>query len=184
VTRLVLLGLPGSGASGVGRLLAERWRVPLHDSDRELERRFGMSIGQIIVDAGERAFRDAERQVVLAALAGPADGVDPTDAPDAGAGVVVVGGGAAADPDVARAVSGAGAPVAFLDVSLASAVRRLGLQGGAVGGLGSPRAIWQRLAGERRRSCSALATIVLPTDEVTVEQVADELAGRLGRDRG
>lgn len=195
---LVLTGLPGSGASSVARLLAARHGLVVRDSDRDVEHRLGAEVADIFLNGGEAAFRDAERTVVLAALAGLAPAVPSTAtstapstatpaAPAPAAtpvpAVVVVGGGALADDEVAtalRQVTAAGVPLVFLDVLLPDAARRLGWQTHAVpAGLGSPRATWQRLADERRARCRELATLVLATDGSTVAQVADLLEAQL-----
>lgn len=65
---LVLVGMPGSGKSTVGRSLARRLRLPFHDSDHLIEQRIGCSIRDYFAREGEVAFRDLEQQV-LAELA-------------------------------------------------------------------------------------------------------------------
>lgn len=61
---LVLVGMPGSGKSTVGRQLARRLAVPFHDSDHEIERRLGCSIREYFEREGEAAFRDVEQQTL------------------------------------------------------------------------------------------------------------------------
>ena len=78
---LILVGLPGSGKSTVGRSLARRLGLPFNDSDHVLEQRIGCSIRSFFDREGETAFRDIE-QSVLRELA------------DAGQGVLATGGGA------------------------------------------------------------------------------------------
>ena len=46
----------GSGKSTVGRLLAERWRVPFIDLDAEIERISGLTIAEIFESEGETGF--------------------------------------------------------------------------------------------------------------------------------
>jgi shikimate kinase len=82
---IVLIGLPGSGKSTVGRLLAEALGAPLIDIDGLLVREMGMPVVQIFGMVGEIKFRELERDAVKAAHAG---------AP----GVIVPGGGWAAQP--------------------------------------------------------------------------------------
>lgn len=69
---LVLVGLPGSGKSTVGRSLARRLNLPFHDSDHAIEQRIGCSIREFFDRQGEAAFRDIEQDVV-AQLAGQGD---------------------------------------------------------------------------------------------------------------
>lgn len=82
---LILVGLPGSGKSTVGRLVAEALRAPLIDIDGLLVREMGMSVTQIFGMLGELRFREMERDAVNAAQGGPP-------------GVIVPGGGWAAQP--------------------------------------------------------------------------------------
>jgi len=58
---LVLVGLPGSGKSTVGRAVAERLGRPFLDFDREIERREGESVARLFVSRGEPWFREQER---------------------------------------------------------------------------------------------------------------------------
>ena len=57
---IVLIGMPSSGKSSAGRLLAQQLGRPFIDMDAELEDRFGMDIPQIFSKLGENVFRNAE----------------------------------------------------------------------------------------------------------------------------
>lgn len=61
---IVLIGMPGSGKSVVGKLLSNMLRLPLIDLDREIERRSGMTIPQIFSEEGEAAFRKRETEAL------------------------------------------------------------------------------------------------------------------------
>jgi len=61
---VVLVGLPGSGKSTVGRQLARRLNVSFTDSDHVIEQRLGCSIRDFFEREGEDAFRDVEQSVV------------------------------------------------------------------------------------------------------------------------
>lgn len=61
---LVLVGLPGSGKSSVGRQLARRLVLPFTDSDYVIEQRIGCSIRSFFEREGEPAFRDLEQTVI------------------------------------------------------------------------------------------------------------------------
>jgi 3-dehydroquinate synthetase/shikimate kinase len=80
---IVLVGLPGSGKSVVGRLLARRLGRPFVDTDDLVEHRTGRSPAEVIDQDGEPAFRAAER-AAIGAIAGGA--------------VVATGGGTLNDP--------------------------------------------------------------------------------------
>lgn len=61
---LFLVGMPGSGKSTLGRLLAKRLNKVFFDTDAELERRLGVPIPVIFELEGEPGFRDREESVV------------------------------------------------------------------------------------------------------------------------
>ena len=67
--RVVLVGVPGSGKSTVGGVLAELLGVGLRDTDRDIEVVAGKPIPDIFVDDGEPAFRALERAAVATAIA-------------------------------------------------------------------------------------------------------------------
>lgn len=57
---IVLIGMPGSGKSTVGKLLAEELGMTFIDTDEEIIKRQGREITQIFAQEGEKAFRDME----------------------------------------------------------------------------------------------------------------------------
>ena len=61
---LFLVGMPGSGKSTLGRLLAKRLGKAFYDADSELERRLGVSIPVIFELEGEPGFRDREQAII------------------------------------------------------------------------------------------------------------------------
>jgi shikimate kinase len=63
-TLLVLVGLPGSGKTTVGRQLARRLHLPFVDSDHALEEYLGCSIREYFEREGEERFRDLESKVL------------------------------------------------------------------------------------------------------------------------
>jgi 3-dehydroquinate synthase len=87
---IVLIGLPGSGKSAVGRRLAARHGATLVDLDELIEREAGVRIPDIFAEEGEAGFRSRER----AAIAGLGD-PDPDPAIRR---VIAPGGGAVVDP--------------------------------------------------------------------------------------
>ena len=87
---VVLVGLPGSGKSVVGRRLAHRHGATFVDLDQEIESRAGRPISEIFAEEGETAFRTHEREAIAA--------LGPPDPGAALARVVASGGGAVVDP--------------------------------------------------------------------------------------
>jgi shikimate kinase len=109
--KAVLIGLPGSGKSTIGRRLAKALNVTMLDTDVAIEQRTGRRIADIFATDGEKEFRRIEEGVVRAALA-EHDGV------------VSLGGGAVTSPGVRAAL--AAHTVIFLEISAAEGVRRTG----------------------------------------------------------
>lgn len=64
MSMIVLVGMPGSGKSTVGRSLANRLRLPFFDSDAVIEQRLGGSIRDYFEREGEAAFRELEQAVI------------------------------------------------------------------------------------------------------------------------
>lgn len=61
---LVLVGMPGSGKSTLGRILAAKTGRKLIDADAEIEKAAGMSIPSIFAQEGEDGFRKRETEVL------------------------------------------------------------------------------------------------------------------------
>ncbi|MBI3745575.1 MAG: iron-containing alcohol dehydrogenase [Chloroflexi bacterium] len=61
---VVLVGLPGSGKSAVGRRLAARHGASFVDLDELIERQAGARIPDIFADEGEAGFRARERRAI------------------------------------------------------------------------------------------------------------------------
>ena len=111
VPKAVLVGLPGSGKSTIGRRLSKALGVSLLDTDAAIEQRTGRTIADIFATDGEQEFRRIEEEVVRAALA-EHDGV------------VSLGGGAVTSPGVCEAL--AGHTIIYLEISAREGVRRTG----------------------------------------------------------
>ena len=61
---IVLIGMPGSGKSAVGRILAGKTGWPFADTDQLITDRAGKNIPDIFREDGEPAFRDLESTVI------------------------------------------------------------------------------------------------------------------------
>jgi shikimate kinase len=109
--RAVLIGLPGSGKSTIGRRLAKSLGVALLDTDAAIEQTTGRTIPDIFATDGEKEFRRIEEEVIREAL-GSHDGV------------LSLGGGAITSPGVREALSGH--TVIYLEISASEGVRRTG----------------------------------------------------------
>lgn len=108
---IVLVGMPGSGKSSVGRRLAKRLGLPFLDADEEIERAAGMTIPEIFASRGEAEFREGEKRVMVRLLqAGPC--------------VLATGGGAFMNADTRAAVARHGVSV-WLHADLPILLRRV-----------------------------------------------------------
>jgi shikimate kinase len=165
-----MIGPPGSGKSKVGRILAAGLGVTVRDTDADIETTAGKPVSEIFVDDGEPRFRELEREAVLAALA-EHDGV------------LSLGGGAVMNPATQEALekyTADGGHVVFLDVPLAIAAQRVGMNQARPLLLGNPRAQWQKLMTERRPTYERLATLTIVSSERPGERVAAEIIEALG----
>jgi shikimate kinase len=163
--KLVIVGPPGAGKTTIGTLVADRLGNELRDTDADIERTAGKPISEIFVDDGEAAFRALERQAVAAALA-EHDGV------------VALGGGAVLDEGTRALLESV--RVVFLDVGLADAASRVGLNRDRPLLIGNPRAQLNRLMNERRPLYEQVATITVDTSGRPPEDVADEVLRHVG----
>ncbi|HXG25678.1 MAG TPA: bifunctional shikimate kinase/3-dehydroquinate synthase [Candidatus Binatia bacterium] len=87
---LVVVGLPGSGKTAIGRRVASRHGAAFVDLDEEIERAAGTTIPRIFEAEGEAGFRRRERAAI--------DALGTPDAGDRLTRVIAPGGGAIVDP--------------------------------------------------------------------------------------
>jgi shikimate kinase len=166
---VLLVGLPGSGKSTVGRLVAEGLPAPLLDIDGILVRQMGMPVAQIFGMVGEPRFRAMERDAVATAQAR-----EPA--------VIVPGGGWAAQPgqmETARAAC----LIIYLKCGVGTAARRSeeGEERPLLVGPDPAERIRSLLAA--REPFYKLADYEVAADAKTVAQVAQEII-RLARAHG
>lgn len=109
--KAVLIGLPGSGKSTIGRRLAKALNLTLLDTDAAIEETTGRTIADIFATDGEMEFRRIEEDVIRSAL-------------KSHDGVLSLGGGAVTTPGVREAL--AGHTVIYLEISASEGVRRTG----------------------------------------------------------
>lgn len=88
---LVLIGMPSSGKTTVGKLLSETVGREFIDTDEELVKRFGYSIAEFFDRYGEKAFRSEEKSLIEEL--GKRIGI-----------VIATGGGSVIDSDNVRAL--------------------------------------------------------------------------------
>ena len=155
---VVFVGPPGAGKTTVADEVAARLGLAVRDTDQDIETSQGVSVQDIFIDEGEQHFRALEEQAVATALA-EHDGV------------LSLGGGAVLSPSSREALQGH--LVIFLDVGLAAAVRRVGMNSGRPLLLGNVRTQLKNLMDQRRVLYRDVASHTIDTDELDAAQVAD-----------
>jgi shikimate kinase/3-dehydroquinate synthase len=164
---IVLVGMPGSGKTSIGRRLSARLGLPFADADAEIEAAAGLPITEIFTRYGEPHFRDGERRVIGRMLAGP-----PV--------VLSTGGGAFADARTRAAIRASGAISVWLRCGLPTLLRRVaGREHRPMFLNADPREVLERLTAIRHPLFAEADIIVDCTDEppeVTTRRVAEAIA--------
>ena len=163
--KAVLVGMPGSGKSTIGRRLAKAMGVPMLDTDAQIVETTGRTVADIFATDGEEEFRRIEERVVRAAL-------------EEHDGIVSLGGGAITTPGVRDAL--AGHTVVFLEIGAAEGIRRT--TSGAVRPLlagGDPAEKYRMLMAERVPLYRRAATMRVNTNRRNPGAVVRYLASRL-----
>jgi shikimate kinase len=159
LSKVVLIGPPGAGKSSIGKALAKQLSLPFIDSDSEIEKSAGKKISEIFVDHGESYFRAIEVEKVKNLLQ------DFT-------GVISLGGGAPINAEITQILELANYPIIFIDVSIAQAAIRIGLNKDRPLLLLNPRQQWINLMNERRPIYEKLATSTVSSDSKKPNEVA------------
>jgi shikimate kinase/3-dehydroquinate synthase len=166
---VVLVGLPGSGKTAIGRRLANRHGAQFIDLDDRIEAESGRRIPEIFAEDGEAAFRRLEREAVAA--------LGPADPEPAIRRVISPGGGAVVDPRNRWALYRGRVPV-WLDVRpevLAQRLRRSPTVRPLVQG-GDPLGRIRQLAAERERFYAAARPVNALAEVGNVVDAVDRLA--------
>ena len=160
--RVLLVGLPGAGASSVAEAVAAATGWPVLDDELVLERSAGATAEQLLERGGEPALRSAESHVLTLLLSIPPPLV--ASVPSA----------AVLDPrDLERLR--AGGHVVWLRASPATLARRSARQAGRVRVSEDPVAALRELAEQRDRLYASVAAQVLDMDVLAPVQAARQV---------
>ena len=158
MSRIVLIGPPGSGKSTVGVALAAHLQWPFVDTDALIELKASKKITDIFVEDGEEHFRTIEFETLQEVLLEPSA-------------VISLGGGAPISQRAQDALVSSESSIVFLDVSLATAAPRVGFNRDRPLLLGNPRAQWQALSDQRRPIYEKLSTLSIKVDDMSVDEI-------------
>lgn len=150
----------------MGALLARQLKVDFADVDELIVARTGRSISDIFTTDGEPVFRELEEAEVAESLASYQ-------------GVLALGGGAVLSERTRAALRGH--HVVFLSVGMAEGVRRTGLSTARplLAGV-NPRATFAALLDARLPLYREVATVEIPTDRRSPDDVARDVLATLG----
>jgi shikimate kinase len=167
VDRLVLVGMMGAGKTTVGRKVAERLGWRYLDSDEQVMAATGKSVVELFAEGGESAFRAEEARVLAEALSES----EPVVVSAAG-GVVLASANRALLARAGTVVWLRADPATLADRVVAGDHRPL-LGDDPPGALASLDAV-------RRPLYAEVAAVVIDVDELTPDEVAQEVVRRAG----
>ena len=167
-----LVGFMGAGKSSVGAALGRRLNWNFEDLDDRIERRERRTVAQIFRESGEPAFRRAERSALQDVVEGIHDQ----------ARVVALGGGAFVQGSSAELLRSSGVPIIFLDAPVEELWERCCRQANEAA---AERPLLRSLdhfreLHEKRRPQYCEASLTIETGGRTVDEIADEIAAKLG----
>jgi len=157
---IVLIGYRGTGKSSVGEVLAARLERELVSTDKEIVRRTGRSVPEIVAQQGWEHFRDLESQVCH-------------DLADRDQLVIDTGGGAILRQKNVEALKRKG-KLFWLTASVESIAARIGsdTQRPSLTGIKSFTEEIEDVLRERAPKYQAAADHVIPTDNRSIDHVA------------
>ena len=162
---IILIGMPGSGKSTVGVILAKMMKRPFLDTDILIQLKTKLTLQEIVNSKGHMALRKIEEDVLLDINC---------------RNHIIATGGSAAYSDPAMVHLKQNGLVVFLDAPLATLKSRI--KNYETRGLAKrPDQSFHDLFNERQELYNHYADIVIPSDDSSQEEVADLIMARSNR---
>lgn len=167
MNNIILIGFMGCGKSSVGVRLSYELRIPLLDTDKEIERQRKAAVSEIFEKYGEEAFRNMETECLIGLLK------------DKDEKIISVGGGLPLRSENRALLKELGR-VFYLRVSAETVCKRLAgdttrplLQGE------NPKEKVRELLGKRSSIYEAAADVIIDADDKGFDELISEITGKL-----
>lgn len=164
---IVLIGYRGTGKSSVAQLLAERLKWPLISTDAEIVKKAGLSVPEIIQKRGWDYFRDVESQICKRVGAKDRTLID-------------TGGGAVLRKENVDALRQRGR-VFWLTAEVSTIMERIKHSKDRPSLTQTKNYVdeVEEVLKERLPLYKAACDQIIPTDDRTLEEIADEIQGKM-----
>ncbi|MCL4433679.1 MAG: shikimate kinase [Actinobacteria bacterium] len=161
---MILVGMPGSGKTVVGAMLAERLGWNFVDVDALIEDRLGKPVAEIFVspEYGEAGFRMVERDTVAEVVISPQR-------------VVIATGGGCVEDEVTRGLLASETSVVWLVAKPGVLFSRVGMESGRPLLAVDPAGSLERLLAKREPLYRAVSDLVIDTSGLDVSQVVEKI---------
>jgi shikimate kinase len=167
---IVLVGMPGSGKSSIGRRLGQRLGLDFADADAEIERAANMTIPELFETKGEEAFRLGEQKVIARLL-------------ESGSQVIATGGGAFMNADTRARIRERGFSI-WLKADVETLFKRVKRKSNRpLLQTADPEATLRNML-VAREATYAEADLCITSCEVPHETVVEEIVSRLDKALG
>jgi shikimate kinase len=172
---IILIGYRGSGKTSAGRTLARRLGWDFVDTDQVIVEKSGMTIREIFTRDGEPGFRALETQAIRSVIRREKT-------------VIALGGGAVLRLPNRRLIKNSGHPVVYLSADPSTLFSRINGDTGtatnrpALTNLGGTIDEVRQVLESRLPLYREVATLQIGVDQLSVDQVVDQIAATLKND--